>query len=39
MKAHEQTIKQKIVTLYDHVFIQQSILEVGLRFFFFGTDR
>ena len=31
MKANEQTIKQKIVTLYDQVFIKQSILEVGLR--------
>ena len=35
-KANEQAIKQKIVTLYDQVFIQQSILEVRLRFFF-GT--
>ena len=32
-KANEQAIKQKIVTLYDQVFIQQSILEDGLRLF------
>ena len=29
-KANEQAIKLKIVALYDQVFIQQSILEVGL---------
>ena len=32
-KANKQAIKQKIVTLYDQVFIQKPILEVGLRFF------
>ena len=36
-KANEQAIKQKIVTLYDQVFIQQPILEFGLGFGFFGT--
>ena len=29
-KSHKT---KKIVTLYDQVFMQQSILEVGLRFF------
>ena len=33
-KPNKQAIrKQKIVTLHDQVFIKQSILEVGLRFF------
>ena len=34
-KANEQAIKQKIVTLYDRVFIQQLILDSVV--FFFGT--
>ena len=32
-KGNEQAIKQIIFALYDQVFIQQSILEVGLRYF------
>ena len=39
MKANEQTIKQKIATLYDQVFIQQSISEVGLRIFLGQIDE
>ena len=38
-KANEQGIKPKIVTLYDQVFIQQSILEVGLVFLGLSVDR
>ena len=36
-KPNEQAIKQKIVALYDQVFIQQSSLELEVRLHFLWT--